>query len=533
MSKVTAQIDKPAPMARLVVPAALAVGTVYLTWRAGWTRTDCPPWLFWPLWVAEATILIELLGMAFGLWTLRIERPDIRPGQRLSIDMAVVCRDEPVEVLRETLLGCAAVRGEHRTIAIDTVGRAELAEITSLAGATHLVSADPQAHAAEEHLNAALAHMDGELIAVLHGDDVPLPNLIEELAGDFADERVWLAQGSRVPDGAGHHRYRRSPGRRDPLHAVAQAADAHRGASHWSGSAALLRRSAIDALGGIPTTSETPALQLSLRAMRHGMRATYHHEPVVRTTIRPDARRLIDDHARRTAGTLRALRSEDSPLWASGFGMGQRMAYLGSAINCTGGPRRVVFMAVLATTLATGWLPLDADPVTAASAWGMWMGLAVLARRMLTRTEHGELGRLRQRWMLLGAHCSGWIAALGRPRPERSAEETRSPLRLFTLCVILVSLGLVIRLAATVGTPLPEGGGYGLWPASAGALCVLCLYALVLIETDRTWHQGAPRLATTGRTDATRSRHDPNWRLIVNSTLRSQATGSAGLPEAR
>lgn len=496
------EIAKPAPVARFVVPAALAVGAVYLTWRAGWTRAGSSPWLFWPLWLAELTILADLIRMTFEFWTLRSNGLNHQPGYRPSVDVVVICRDEPAEVLRATLLGCAAIRGEHRTIALDTIGRAELAEITSTAGASHLVSCSPRACAAEEHLNAALPHLDGELVAVLHGDDVPLPNLIEELVGDFEDERTWMAQGRQAVYGTSNDEYHRAPGQLELFFSVVQPGKAHHEASYWSGSGAILRRSAIDGLGGIPTASETPTFQMSLRANHHGWRSTYHHEPVVLRLACPEVRGFVERHARWATGNLRAMRSGDSPLWAPGFSFAQRMSHLGTAITYIGGPRRAVFMAVLAAMLLTGWLPLTADPVLVASAWGMWMGFGVLARRMLTRTEHGEFEQLREQWLLMGAHCSGWIAALRSPGSDRTTESSHSPLRLFTLGVALISLGLAVRLVAAIGGPLPQGPDDPvLWLALAGALSVFYIYASVLVETHRRWRRSAPRFTVRASAD--------------------------------
>lgn len=496
------EIAKPAPVARFVVPAALAVGTAYLTWRAGWTRTGSSPWLFWPLWLAELTILVDLIRMTFECWTLRSNGPNRQPGYRPNVDVIVVCRDEPAEVLRATLLGCAAIRGEHRTVALDTIRRADLAEIASVAGATHLVTCSPLAHAAEEHLNAALPHLDGEFVTILHGDDVPLPNLIEELIEDFTDEATWMAQGCQALYGTSNDEHHRAPGQPGFFDAVVQPGKAHHEASYWYGSGAILRRAALDGLGGIPTASETPTFQLSLRAGRHGWRSTYHHEPVLLRLASPGAREFVEGHARWATGNLRALRSGDSPLWARGYHFAQRMSYLSTAGTNVGGLRRAVLMVVLATTLLTGWLPLTADPVLVASAWGVWMGFGVLARRELTRTEHGGLEELREQWMLMGAHCSSWISALRSPRPDHLGESSHSPLRLFNLGVTLVSLGLAVRLTGAMGGPVPDwSGGSELWLALAGTVSMLFMYASVVVETHRRWRRGAPRFAVRASAD--------------------------------
>lgn len=392
---VTTRITRAEPAARVVVPTGLLVGATYLAWRLGWTRTGTSGWLFWPLLIAEATILIELLRMTFEMWTLRSESTgDATYGaaaHQPSVDVVVVCRDEPVEVLRAALLGCAAIRGTHRTIALDTIGRPELAEITSDAGATHLVDSAGPGCTAEEHLNAALPHLDAELVTLLHGDDVPLPNLIEELAPDFVDESVWLAQGRQCVHGSPRDRVGGSPGRLEFFFSVVQPGKAHHDASYWCGSGGMLRRAALCELGGVPSTTDTPAFQLSLRAHREGWRSIYHDEPVVQSLAGPDLRRFLRQRSTWTRGHLRSLRTSESPLRPGGLTLAQRMAYLGTISTYLGGVRRAVIVAVVAATLLTGALPLSADAVLVASAWGMWMGFAVLTRRSLTRSDQHEL----------------------------------------------------------------------------------------------------------------------------------------------
>lgn len=498
------------------MPTAVAVGTAYLVWRIGWTRDGSASWLFWPLWLAEVTILLELVAMAAQLWTLRCELTTDGGGpdrDEPSVDVVVICRHEPVEVLRAALLACARIRGHHRTIALDTVGRAELAEVTSLAGAEHLVASAPGAVAPEQHLNAVLAQVGSDLIAVLHGDEIPLPHLIEELTGDFADHRTWMVQGARVPfgtpdrGGATSTAARRRGNGSDTFHSVAQQGMNRHGAAIWCGSGAVVRREALERLGGVPTSTETPAFQLSLRASRHGWRSTYHSEPVTLSLAERDTRTRAGDHTRRSAGMLRAMWSSDSPAWARGFGLAQRMAYLTATASTLTPLRRVAVLAVLAGTLLTAQLPLTADPVLLASTWGLWIGLVVLSKRLLTRTEGDELVALRERWMLMGSECRGLLTSVRAARaaiPDHSAlhlgHRVSPALRLFGLGAATLTLGLAYQALGLVGGPGPPPlprAAMGL--AALGAICLLAVYVAAAAEYLRGYRgdpQHLPVLAT-------------------------------------
>ncbi len=519
---------EPSTAANVVVGVALAVGAGYLVWRAGWTRTGSSPWLFWPLWLAEATVLVGLLRTRFELWTLRVHRrhelPDGAP--RPSVDVVVICRDEPIEVLRATLLGCAAIRGEHNTIALDTIGRAELSEVTSEAGALHLVAPSaqfPQTTAeaiaatdrhpvrpAETYLGEIADRLGGELVTVLHGDDVPLPNLLEELEGDFADPRVWLAQGRQASYAPSGGPERSSKLGLDQFFSMVMPGKNRHGAAYWCGSGALVRTSVLREALVRARPSETPTFEVSMRAHAAGWRSTYHDEAVVLTLSGPGIAEVLEHHRRWAGGNLRSLLDPRSALFRGGLDHGQWMSYLGTGITYLGGLRRLAIIAVLTVSLLLGALPLSADPTQLVALWGTWMGLHVLAERILTRRNHDDLARLRDNWMLMGAHCTGWVDAVvpGLSSRVRAVAERRRPnraverpvvvrgTRLLLAGTVAVILSALTRLVSETGAfhlPSLPTAALQLELVAAGAL--VAVTALVFGHIRRDWRRAEPRFA--------------------------------------
>ncbi len=298
---------------RVVVPLALAVGAAYLTWRAGWTRDGTNGWLFWVLWAAELTIWISLLHFAFETWTLRSDDPEPCTQQR-TVDVIVICKDEPIEVLRATLLGCNSLRGPHRTVAVDTCARTDLAELTAGIGIEHMLirRSDPTTPA-ELHLNTVLERLDGDLVAMLRGDDVPLPTMLDTLCGFFDDDEVWLAQGRQAVYGRSAGEYGGSSDELGLFFGVIEAGKNHHGAALWCGSGGVLRRSALDSLGGVPLSTDTPAFELSLAARESGWCSRYTTAPVALTLARPDVEGYVARRTSFAAGHLQSLRTRHSP----------------------------------------------------------------------------------------------------------------------------------------------------------------------------------------------------------------------------
>lgn len=509
--------------------AALAAGTAYLGWRIGWTRDGARWWLFWPLWLAELTVLVGLLRMSFEMWTLRSDGRSTSSAQWTpSVDAVVICRDEPIEVLRATLLGCMAIRGEHSTIVLDTLGRADLAKIASELGAQHLAAQThlasdthlasethlvPEALPPEAHLKGIIGQLDSDLVTVLHGDDVPLPNLIEELVGDFDDPRVWLAQGRQASYAATGDETGYQRGGLGFFFSTALPGKNHHRAAYWCGSGGLVRTQVLREAMAAARNTDTPTFEISMRAHGAGWRSRYHDETVVLTLSGPDIGTVVEHHSRWARGNLRALLSPRSALFAAGLDRRQRMAYAGTAITYLGGPRRLAMILVLTTSLLSGALPLVAEPALLLSAWATWMGLHVLARRILTRDGGDDLENLRDEWMLLGAHCAGWALALlprsaaatlrrrhsgGRELPPLLGPGTRL-LGAGALAALVAAMTRLLANAGLFSLPALSRWALGLELAATAALVVVA--SAVVRHIHRDWRRSEPRFAVRATAD--------------------------------
>lgn len=505
------ETHKPPPAVRAAVLVAGGMGFAYLLWRVGWTRGGTEPWMFWTLWIAELTIWLGLVRLAAETWTLRFDLAV--EGEARSVDVVVIARDEPNEVLRATLLGCADMREEHRTVVLDTIGRPELAKLAGSLGAEVLrPSGLDTSAAAEAQLNAVLDHLDGELIALLMGDDVPLPDMIQRLGGDFDDDSVWVSQGRQAAYGPSAGDY--DGGGTDELawfFGVVQPGKNHHRAAYWCGSGSLVRRAAVSHVGGIPTETETPGFQMSLAAHEAGWESRYHVEPTVLTLARPDVEGYVARHATWAAGNLRSLRTRRSPLWAGGLSLGQRLSYLSSVTTYFSGPRQVAIVAVLVATLLGAGLPIRAEPVLLVSAWGTWMGLAVLARRGLSRGHEDGFQAMGNQWLLMGAYCSAWLsllvptgvaASLRTPAPTAGHRHQRPRVRarLLVVCFAALLFATLARLAALVApSPLPEMSPAAATVALGGSLALLALLAVVVARGSRRTRRSDPRFSVEGR----------------------------------
>ena len=177
---------------RVIAVLAIAVTVYYLYWRVTETFNQNALFFSWSLWCAEVFGFRTTLLFYFTVWkpTTR-EAPDAPEGK--TIDVLIPTINEPVEVLRKTLLACNDIEYPHRTLVLDDGGRDEVRELAEELGCVYLAR-DEHEDAKAGNLNFGLEHSEAEFVAVFDADHAPLPHFIDRLLGYFEDDDLGFAQ---------------------------------------------------------------------------------------------------------------------------------------------------------------------------------------------------------------------------------------------------------------------------------------------------------------------------------------------------
>lgn len=163
---------------------------------------------------------------------------------------------------------------------------AKLKSIAQQFGATYLTRELNQ-HAKAGNLNNALQHTSGELLIILDCDHVPTEDFIEQTAGFFlADPKLFLLQTphnfvNADPVERNLSTYDTSPGENELFYGVMQPGMDAWGSTFFCGSAAVLRRSVIDEIGGIAGETITEDAETTLNALALGYTSAYFNKPLV------------------------------------------------------------------------------------------------------------------------------------------------------------------------------------------------------------------------------------------------------------
>jgi len=298
---------------------AISTVTLFLTMRyLAWRIDDTIPFGYGALDVTFgiALLLAELHGVASGAFGQIINvMPLDRKSPPLprdtaecpSVDILIPTYNEDPSLVETTVIAATQLlypAERMRVFILDDGGTdakcakpgnagvearrraAALRAIADRYGATYLTRPD-NSHAKAGNINHALRSIDGELILILDCDHVPTEDFLARTVGFFcADPNLFLLQTPQNfvtadPIERNLRTFRMMPAENELFYSVMQPGLDFWGASFFCGSAAVLRRSVLDEIGGISGKSITEDAETTIKAMSRGYRTAYYNRPMV------------------------------------------------------------------------------------------------------------------------------------------------------------------------------------------------------------------------------------------------------------
>jgi cellulose synthase (UDP-forming) len=368
-----------------VVTLALVWGTAWLVYRVGFSWRGANPIAFGALLVVEFYNLVSLAFLALAGWEWH-DSVAPRPSPGRTVDVFICTYDEPRDVVEATLSGCAALAYPHTTFLLDDGRRPEMEQLAERWGARYLTRTD-NAHAKAGNINSALRSTDGELIFFLDADHAPLPDALDLTVGYFDDATVALVQSPHDfynQDSVQHY----APGRHEQslfFEVVCPGKDRHN-AAFWCGSATVVRRAALEEVGGVATETIAEDFHTTIKMHGRGWSTRYHNEVLVQGLAPVDLDGYLLQRDRWARGNLAVFRLPESPLRrSSGLDVRQRLGYFSSLLAYVSGAMRLLLFALLAASLGLGVLPAVVHPVELIVLWIPATTFAIVATVALCR----------------------------------------------------------------------------------------------------------------------------------------------------
>jgi cellulose synthase (UDP-forming) len=503
---------------RAIVVVTLAYWTYYMVWR--WTSTLNPDalWFSVPLALAETWGLITAFIMAHSAWRLTRRRA-VDPPPGLSVDVFITCYDEPLEIIRRTAVGARAIRYPHRTWVLDDGRRDEVRQMARQLGLGYLRREDNR-HAKAGNLNHALAHTRGDFVLQLDADHVPLPHILDRLLGFLADDpKLAFVQSPQDFYNLDAFTYdvnedgQRMWEEQRLFFGVVQAGkDTHNGA-FFCGSCALLRRSALEEVGGFATHSVTEDIETSLKLHAAGWRSAFYGESLAYGLAAGSAAAFHTQHLRWGQGAMQVLRRYN-PLTMPGLTLAQRISYFGSLTAYGVGPQKLVYYLAPLVFFLTGVLPIRALDAEFLARFLPFLALTIAMSEAVGRGRSNLLVAERYHMVKFWTYTRA-VSSLFRQRPLRFQVTPKGPghvpFRTYAPQVVLMALSALALAWATAAAHLgwiryPGGGWDGmafrtnaLWLAINFAFAASVVRLCLRVRQQRSDHRFRDRFPVTVR----------------------------------
>ncbi|GGN87117.1 hypothetical protein GCM10010112_69380 [Actinoplanes lobatus] len=355
--------DRDPPHLPLLFATFMTLAPVFAVWRTAVVN--------WGVWYGPLAWLAEMFAVGtttlFVLSLRRRTRPlprDVEPPVTRTVDILVPTVNEPLPVLEPTVLGALRVRGVRDVIVLDDGVRNEVRDMADRLGARYLPRAARDG-AKAGNLNHGLTITDAEFIVTLDADHIPLPEFIERTLGYFDDPDVAVVQSPQSFFNTESFTFRRRHGaeggwhEQEMFYGGVQPTKNTTNSAIFTGTSAMLRRSALDSVDGFAPDTSTEDIHTSLRLHARGWKSVYLETPLAYGLEVENLREYYGTRRRWAIGSLHLLfRHPDSPLRVRGLTLHQRLNYLSAMVAHLQGINRLLYLLIPVAALTTGVAPV-------------------------------------------------------------------------------------------------------------------------------------------------------------------------------
>ena len=336
---------QPRPLSRvLVISILLALTIRYILWRSLSTLNLSSPLDGVFSIILFALELFTIFSSSLQLFLMlrvknrqaeadALQRQVIDGTYEPSVDIFIPSYDEPEFILRKTIIGCQAIDYERKQIyLLDDTRRESIKKLAAELGCEYRTRPDNQ-HAKAGNLNYTIPQTKGEIVVVFDADFIPTRNFLHRTLGFFQDETVALVQTPQTFYNTDP--IARNLGLEDILtpeeevfYRQLQPVKDGAGSVICSGTSFLVRRKALEAIGGFVTDSLSEDYFTGIRLSAKGYRLVYLDEKLSAGLAAENISAHATQRLRWARGTLQAFFIKSNPLTIPGLNFRQRLAHL-------------------------------------------------------------------------------------------------------------------------------------------------------------------------------------------------------------
>ena len=298
--------------------------------------------------------LILFLGYFQTIWPLRrapVSLPEAEE-EWPHIDVLIPTYNEPLDVVRYTALGALNMdwpADKLHVYLLDDGRRKEFEQFAFEAGVGYRIRPD-NSHAKAGNINTALKTMNSPYVAIFDCDHVPTRSFLQMTLGwMLRDPKLAMLQTphhfySPDPFERNLGQFRVIPNEGELFYGIVQDGNDFWNATFFCGSCAVLRRMALDEIGGIAVETVTEDAHTSLRMQMNGWGTAYINIPQAAGLATERLSAHVGQRIRWARGMIQILRI-DNPLFAPGLKLPQRICYFNAMAHFLYAVPRLIFLS--------------------------------------------------------------------------------------------------------------------------------------------------------------------------------------------
>jgi cellulose synthase (UDP-forming) len=375
---------------QILLALTLLLYARYLLWRGVYTL-NTGDWasllVSLTVYTAELYAFVQVALFAYHAWS-PLDRKPVALRTFPTVDIFVTVVDEPLSILRRTLIGCINQdypKDKYRVYVLDDGQRDEAKVLAAALGCGYIRRAS-RAHAKAGNLNHALPQTAGQFIAIFDVDHVPTSRFLKDTIGFFQDDKVAFVQ---TP----HHFYNADIFQKNLqlegtlkneqalFYRVLQAGRDSHNSAFFAGSCGVFRRRVLEEIGGFRTETVTEDIHTSMVIHARGYRSCYLNKVLAAGLMPETFESTMKQRIRWAMGHVQIL-FQSNPLTMRGLTVPQRIGYFASILYFLHGIPRVVCIVAPLCALLLGIIPVTAD----VSSIVLFFGSYYLATLVMLRT---------------------------------------------------------------------------------------------------------------------------------------------------
>jgi cellulose synthase (UDP-forming) len=293
---------------RILIPIGVIISVSYVLWLLLPERVG-NPYVYGILIAAQLFNFIQGMGFMWTIWPRR--RRGVPPpwlGTPPDVDIFIPVYNEPLDVVAPVVAAASAIRGGVVNVyLLDDAGRPELVDLAEEWGARYIHRVE-HLHAKAGNMNHALRFAKAPFLAVFDCDHVPDPSFLEATFGSMLDPDVAVVQTPQYYSNSETDRLAAAASSQQELFfgAIGRGKDTY-GGMICCGTNFLIRRAALDEVGGFPFEGWTEDLELSIKLQHAQWKIVYLTKVLARGLGPEDMSAYVSQQLRWARGGFYAL----------------------------------------------------------------------------------------------------------------------------------------------------------------------------------------------------------------------------------